>query len=303
MQPGIFHNPFTYDYNKLTIVTTAITTHMYFTVTVPTRRPPVGPQGPRGPPGPPGQTRRSLEAQPSVEVAATNELMDDYSVPNPFDFDGHLSAITTHRNKRSAGSKKRYVLFILDSSGSIKSPQFTVMKEVLSDLLPLFCGNTSFGVMSYGAKLERDICFDCDQKDRVKLWQALRSIKYHNGGSTRSGDAIRCACDYMLSRDCGYLNEPNSITDVIFLTDGHSNSGENVCSATHCIPDGVNVISIGVGDNIDYDELECIKGDNGASSHIFDVKDLAGLKALQAAVSKFLGDNHQQCRASFNPLP
>ena len=173
-------------------------------------------------------TGRSVqdEAKPSYdEVTATNELMDNYSVPNPFDFDGHLSAITTHRNKRQANSKKRYVLFILDSSGSIGSAQFTLMKEVLSNLLPLFCGNALFGVMSYGAKLERDICFNCDQIDRFKLQQALRSIKYHYGSSTRSGDAIRCACDYMLSRSCGYFNELNSITDVIFLTDGHSNSG------------------------------------------------------------------------------
>ena len=73
------------------------------------------------------------EARPLVdevdEVATTNELMDDYSVPNQFDFDGHLSAITTHRNKRSVNSKKRYVLFMLDSSGSITSEQFTTMKD------------------------------------------------------------------------------------------------------------------------------------------------------------------------------
>ena len=100
----------------------------------------------------------------------------------------------------------------------------------------------------------------------------------------------------MLSRSCGYFNEPNSITDVIFLTDGHSNRGEDPCTAAECIADGVNVISIGVGNKIDYDELECIEGDNGASSHIFDVKDLSGLKDLLAAVVKFLGDNRQQCK-------
>ena len=222
--------------------------------------------------------------------------MDDYSVPNAFDFDGHLSAITTHHNKRQLNNKKRYVLFILDSSGSITSPQFTLMKEVLSDLLPLFCGNALFGVMSYGAKLERDICFNCEQTDRFKLQQALRSIKYHRGSSTRSGDAIRCACDYMLSRSCGYFNEPNSITDVIFLSDGHSNHEENVCTATNCISDGVNVISIGVGNRIDYDELECIEGDNSPSSHIFDVKDLAGLKDLQERVISYLISNQQTCK-------
>ena len=206
--------------------------------------------------------------------------MDDYSVPNPFDFDMHLSAITTDHHKRQSDINKRYVLFILDSSGSITSPQFTMMKDVLSDLLPLFCGNAVFGVMSYGAKLERNICFNCKQSDRTKLQQALRSIKYHRGRYTRSGDAILCACDYMLSKSCGYYNEPDTITDVIFLTDGHSNKGVDVCTAADCFADGVNVISIGIGNKIDYDELECIEGDNGAAPHIFDVKDLEGLKQL-----------------------
>ena len=185
---------------------------------------------------------------------------------------------------------------ILDSSGSVTSPQFTIMKQVLSSLLPLFCGNATFGVMNYGAKLERDICFDCDQTNRLNLQKALLSIKYHKGRYTRSGDAIRCACDEMLSRSCGYYNEPNSITDVIFRTDGHSNYGENVCTATNCFADGVNVISIGIGSKIDYDELACIEGDNGGIPHIFDVKDLAGLQMLQTLVEDYIFTNHQMCK-------
>lgn len=245
---------------------------------------------------------RSLEEDEEAslsadEVTATNELADDYGVPNLFDFEGHLSAITAHRHKRQANSNKRYILFILDSSGSIGSAQFTMMKNVLSDLLPLFCGNVLYGVMSYGARLERNICFDCMQSDRPKLQSALRSIAYHYGPSTRSGDAIRCACNYMLSRSCGYYNEGNSITDVVFLTDGRSNRGENVCTATKCIPRGVNVISIGVGNRINYDELECIEGDNGASPHIFDVKDLKGLEQLQRQVVSHLITERKRCKA------
>ena len=99
--------------------------------------------------------------------------MDDYSVPNPFDFHGHLSAITTHHNKQSANSKKRYVLFMLDSSGSIISEQFTTMKDVLSDWLILFCGNIKFGVMSYAAIIERNICFKCDQSNHHWLRDAI----------------------------------------------------------------------------------------------------------------------------------
>ena len=257
--------------------------------------------------------------------------MNDYSVPNQFDFERHRLDIINHRNKRyniimnttSAAAEheqlhnrskrispvndnrnQRYILFILDSSGSIGRSQFNTIKEVLSNLLPLFCGYIKFGVMSYGAIIERDICFDCDQSDRHKVMQALQSIEYHSSSSTRSGDAIRCACDFMLSRRCGYRNKPHPITDVIFLTDGHFNQGEDPCIAAECFPNAVNVISIGIGNNIDYDELECIKGDNAPSHHIFDVKDIAGLKELQIEVLKFLrkGANAKQSNCIKLPL-
>ena len=241
---------------------------------------------------------RGDEALPLADnITTTNVLLDDNTFPYPFDFNGHLSAITTHRNKRSANSRRRYVLFILDSSLSISNYRFTMLKQVLSELIPLFCGNTVFGVMSYGSRIERNICFDCDQGSREDLRQAVLSIPFH-GGETRSGDAIRCACDYMLSRSCGYFNEPNSITDVIFITDGHSNRGEDVCTAASCIPHGVNVISIGIGNTIDYDELECIEGDNGGlPGHIFDVVDFAGLQALQQTVEAYLIRNKLLCRS------
>ena len=85
---------------------------------------------------------------------------------------------------------------------------------------------------------------------------------------------------YMLTRSCGYYGEEDSITDVIILTDGHSNSGENVCTTAKGISNGINVVSIGIGDNVDYDELECIEGDNNPSPHIFDVENFNGLKIL-----------------------
>ena len=267
---------------------------------------PIGPTGPRGTPGPQGPVRRSTHVQEHAAVPLNNEvkLMDDDSVPNPFDFDGHLSAITRNRNKRGTSSKKRYVLFILDSSGSITKPQFAMMKQALSSLLPLFCDNAIFGVMSVGAKLERNICFDCNQKDRIKLQQALLSIKYHNGPYTRSGDAIRCACDYMLSKKCGYYDDPNSITDVIFLTGGGSNRGENVCTAVNCFPEGVNVVSIAVGPeyNINYKELACIVGNNGGIPHIFDVHNLNGLRRLQSLVENYIVMNQKVCKSTFDPL-
>lgn len=146
----------------------------------------------------------------------------------PFDLNTHFSAITNyHLNRRMTG-KKRYVLFILDSSGSIGSAELAKMKSILSNLVPFFCKETKFAVMSYGDKIERNICFSCDQdrEHNTQFQNVLLSIEYHRGSSTRTGDAIQCACNYMLQAGCGYYDEADSITDVIVITDGHYNKGE-----------------------------------------------------------------------------
>lgn len=222
----------------------------------------------------------------------------------PFDFDMHLSAITIHRLKRQ-GSKKRYILFILDSSGSIGETNFNKMKEILSKLLPLFCKENKFAVMSYGAKIERNICFSCDQgkEHNLKFSRALKSIKYHKGAFTRSGDAIMCACNYMLTKGCGYENEADSITDVIFITDGHYNKGENPCFAARCFTEKVNVVSIAIGNSVDYDELGCIEGDNRPASHIFNVHNIKGLETLYNSTFDLLfkgGTNAPKCKTITN---
>lgn len=246
--------------------------------------------------------QRMLNSKIDLEDATTETLqLDENSTPEVFDIEGHLTDIRNrnyHRYKRGE-TKKRYVLLMLDTSGSIGKKNFELMTDTLSKLVPLFCGYTKFGIMTFGDKIQRDICFNCNQDDRRKLMATISSISYRHGPSTRSGDAIRCACNKILQRTCGYYDEDNALIDVIFITDGHSNSGENVCTATRCFNnfDGkVGVVSIGVGDNVDFDELECIKGDNAAISHIFDVGNLAGLVKLQQGVEKQLTKERKICK-------
>ena len=218
-----------------------------------------------------------------------------------FDFGTHFSAITNHHLNRRMTGEKRYVLFILDSSGSIGITDFTKMKEILGNLVPLFCKETKFAVMSYGDKIVRDICFSCDQNEtyNFQFLNALHSIEYHNGPSTRTGDAIRCACDYMLQASCGHHREADSITDVIIITDGHYNKGENPCFAARCFQSAYNVIPIAIGESTDYDELSCIEGDNGPTSgQIFDVRDIEGLEALYNSTLAYLNNStiNERCR-------
>ena len=240
--------------------------------------------------------------------------MDKNTAPQEFDVEEHLASIRHSRYKRQS-AKRRYVLFILDNSGSIGAANFNTMVKSLSKLAPLFCGNALFAVMTYDDIMVREFCFDsCDQLDRIngnlvagaKLFQAIASVQYRNGPKTRSGDAIKCACTDLLHYSCGFYNEPTSLIDVIFLTDGQSNRGENVCTATRCLnvfpKERVGVVTIGVGDKIDYNELNCIKGDRGANSHIFDVANSAQLDSLLTAVVNNLNSTQRICQQCCNPL-
>ena len=192
---------------------------------------------------------------------------------------------------------------MLDSSGSIGSAEFTRLKTTLSTLVPLFCKVNKFAVMSFGAKIERNICFSCDQDEdhQTEFLNALLSIKYHRGSYTRTGDAIQCACDYMLKSSCGFHNDNGSVvTDVILFTDGRSNKGESPCFATKCFPSHVNVIPVGIGNYAGRDEeLTCIQDDNAPSGdHYFTLTSIDGLEELLQNVVTTLSDpNGPKCES------
>ena len=108
---------------------------------------------------------------------------------------------------------------------------------------------------------------------------------------TASGDAIHCACNYMLNSPCGFpyttgQNAPE--LDVVFITDGHSNRGRDVCTAASCWSSfyNINVFSIGIGNRVNYQELDCIKGSVANGMSRFNVRDFDELHKLLAKVKK-----------------
>ena len=212
-------------------------------------------------------------------------LADDI-IPEPFDIEEHLSVVKANRQKRwLTGNQERYVLFIIDASGSIKSSRYRDAVNVMGDLSPLFCG-AKLAVMTYSNYVYREICFNCRQDNPLKIRDTIRSLTYH-GGETASGDAVRCACDYMFNSPCGFPRNSRGnppIVDVFFLTDGHSTMGEDVCEATKCLNsfNNINVFPIGIGSNNNINELHCIRGSNGGGSGILmTLTDFNALKTLR----------------------
>ena len=229
-------------------------------------------------------------------------ILDSTITPEPFNLLEHLHIINDqHRQRRMTTCNDRYLLLMLDTSGSIGETVFKSVVSLLSDLIPLFCRNTKVAAITFGSHTYHEFCFNCSANNHTsKIQLALQNIPYH-GGFTATGEAIKCACDEILTKKCGlpgkrqYKKCPAPI-DVIVITDGRSNGGLNPCEAAKCLHNtsdiyDVNTFTIRVGENIGQDEreeLKCIQGKNNNFSHIFNIKNFDALKNFFRKVKKFL---------------
>lgn len=237
-----------------------------------------------------------------VETAISQndyKCLHDSSTPIPFDLENQLSIIKqARRYRRGTTRSTRYILFVLDTSGSITSAGFAEVIDVLQEFIPLFCSDEiKFAVMTFDNIMKEEICFKCNQgnEDKRDVLLAVKSIKFRSGPSTNTGTAAQCACSHMLSSPCGYRstrrNRPS--IDVLFFTDGQSNAGPAVCDAVKCFESfhNINVFTFGIGNSIRQSELDCIVGDLGDSQSVFSVDTFARLKELkESAVIEANGD-------------
>ena len=199
----------------------------------------------------------------------------------------------------------RYVLFVLDTSGSIGPGNFEKILNVVSDIIPLFCGNISFAIMTFGDIMKQEICFNC-AINVYEIKDVIKRIRYRNGPHTRTGKAAQCACEHMLKPRCGYNDLRNTkFTDVIFITDGQSNGHINVRTATDCFNKIHNdntgmdlyVFAIGIG-NVVPDELNDIVGERGNEANKFY---LASFKDFEDLRNNTLTKVANQTIACFKP--
>ena len=210
----------------------------------------------------------------------------------PFDLDKELSHIKAHRQKRQGSNQKdKYVLYILDSSGSIEETDFKDMAKLMAEFSRFYCPGTKVAAMSYSSSVYKNYCFNCDQTNIIVRYNAIKNIPHHSQ-FTASGDAIHCACNYMLNSPCGFpeaTSGPDSPeVTVAFITDGNSNLGKDVCTVAYCWSEfnNINVFPIGIGRHDNYTELNCIKGNIVNKAQTFILKDFQEFHTLLAEVKK-----------------
>ena len=186
--------------------------------------------------------------------------------PVPFDIHQH-----SHRYRRSSVCDVQYVLFLLDTSGSIGHNDFYRMTEALGDLVHLFCKSIKVAAMTFSHEHFREFCFDQFDNDcagRFATKRAIQSIHYR-GGATYTGEAVQCAFDNLFTENCGLPQDAECIS-IVFFTDGMSNGYRNVCSVVEELKDKrkFESFSVGIGRHTNEDELRCIASD-ADQRHIF----------------------------------
>jgi Mg-chelatase subunit ChlD len=187
--------------------------------------------------------------------------------PIPFDIHEH-GAYYRRQQDRCGPEDTRYVLFMLDTSGSISRDEFNQMIHQLSRLTFYFCRAIKVAVMTFNHEYYIEFCFGCHESTncsgREQLRDIMRTIQYR-GGFTHTAGAAQCACNYVLSDECGF-DESNACIDVVVVTDGHSNDPSlKVCEEIQCLRNAshlqnaqVNTFVMGISDEINNDEIKCI---------------------------------------------
>ena len=201
--------------------------------------------------------------------------LDLSAKPTPFNITEHGARY--RRTARCGPYSQQYILFVLDTSGSVGRYEFERVTAVLSELFLFFCHPIKIAVMTYDHEYFVEFCFNCFDNTcggRVGARQAMQKIDYGYSRSgvryTHSAGAAQCVCDFMLSQTCG-LPVASDCIDVVFITDGHSNDPKlNVCDEVACLHNryGVTTYAIGIGNAYDP-ELECISNADRNSFHLF----------------------------------
>ena len=194
-----------------------------------------------------------------------------------------VRAIHERRRRQSCPSQNdsenniRYVLFIVDASGSV-GRDFERIKMVLANISEKLCGNVRVAMITYTSVINLEFCFKCynDRSDIADAILRARTV----GGWTHTTDATKCACETMLTEKCGLpLGIRTKNIDVVYLTDGRHNGpcrshlGNELLCLLQRRNINTNAIAVGGAAVESVQHLE--SPDNGG--HILDVDDIDDL--------------------------
>ncbi|CAH1241297.1 COL6A3 [Branchiostoma lanceolatum] len=164
------------------------------------------------------------------------------------------------------------LVFLLDGSSSITSPNFQIVKDFTADVVRTFnvsSAASNVGLVQYSDTIRTEFFLNSfDSKSQVL--NAIGSIGYLQG-NTRTGAAIDFVRISSFSVPAG--NRGNQPDYLVVVTDGLSQDDVLVPAQTARF-DGINIFAVGIGNEIDLTTLLHIAG---SPNRILQINDFAGL--------------------------
>ncbi|KAM9806315.1 collagen alpha-6(VI) chain isoform 1-T1 [Syngnathus typhle] len=210
---------------------------------------------------------------PSVEYQSSGNPLP--SLKTTFE-DQDLPANPTGECK---GAKLADVVFIIDESGSIGTPNFQLVRTFLHSVvsgLDVAPSRVRVGIVMYSSNPKAQVYLNTFD-DKNELLSFIKIMPYHGGG-TRTGVALNFTREHVFTKERGSRKDKGIQQVAVVITDGKSQ--DDVSDAAVALRrEGVKIYTVGVK-NADRAQLVEMAS-HPASDHIFIVDSFSKLRVLE----------------------
>ncbi|XP_030013917.1 collagen alpha-6(VI) chain isoform X2 [Sphaeramia orbicularis] len=225
---------------------------------------------------------RVIATQPYVYPSITN------IVPNlKATFERQEEVISVTGDCKAA--KLADIVFIVDESGSIGTPNFQLVRTFLHSIvsgLEVSPTRVRVGIVMYNTQAKAQVYLNTFS-DKADLLRFIKILPYHGGG-TNTGAALNYTRDNVFTKARGSRMDKGVQQVAIVITDGESQ--DNVTDAAASLRRaGVTVYALGV-QNANRKELVEMAS-HPANKHVFVVDSFTKLKSVEQNLQKTLCHN------------
>ncbi|KAK6175185.1 hypothetical protein SNE40_013700 [Patella caerulea] len=182
--------------------------------------------------------------------------------------------------ERECSGKNSDIIFVLDKSSSIDNRNFSTQLTFVNDVISLFDigpSKTQIGVLTFSDVPKVEFYLKTFQ-DKKSIMNAVSNIEY-TGGNTYTNLALEVVREQMLSQQFGA--RPGLAKIVIVITDGISRRQQDTAKEAASIKaSGVYMFAVGVGTDLDMDELKNI-GSRPESNFVYQVNGYNALGTIK----------------------
>ena len=175
---------------------------------------------------------------------------------------------------------------ILDTSGSIPEEDYEMAKNFMADLVSGFNigeHTVRVGLVLFGSTVYPIFNLH-DSFDKATVLSWIRGATYHDG-RTATGEGILFVANTGFTETYGARPSSLAIPRIgIVLTDGHSNEGVDVVTASEAARSlSIELFALGIGNGIDDDELLVIAG---SQDRVFRTDNFTNINDARALITQ-----------------